>query len=125
MPGAVAEGRQLLRGDGERDHHRRRRPGQVPAQRPVGGDLARTPQDLQARNQVDHGLPLQESSFYALWVHWVDLEAGNYPMGHPVVDDQVYQHRDLDLNECVQKHREVSVTTCNECQLKNRYNTLK
>ena len=56
MPGAVAEGRQLLRGDGERDHHRRRRPGQVPAQRPVGGDLARTPQDLQARNQVDHGL---------------------------------------------------------------------
>ena len=52
MPGAVAEGRQLLRGDRERDHHRRRRPGQVPTQRPVGGHLARATQDLQARNQV-------------------------------------------------------------------------
>ena len=52
VPGAVAEGRQLLRGDGERDHHRRRRPGQVPTQRPVGGHLARATQDLQARNQV-------------------------------------------------------------------------
>ena len=53
MPGAVAEGRQLLRGDRERDHHRRRRPGQVPTQRPVGGHLARATQDLQARNQVN------------------------------------------------------------------------
>ena len=52
MPSALAQGWQLLRGDGERDHHRRRRPGQVQAQRPVGGDFARTPQDIQARNQV-------------------------------------------------------------------------
>ena len=59
VPGSVAQGRQLLRGHRQRDHHRRRRPGQVPPQRPIGRHVARPPQNLQARNQV-HGTALLE-----------------------------------------------------------------